>query len=478
MALVPWEVGVALGRRRSRYRADARYRTGYGALPRTLPQLRLGHPQGMSTSRSSDRLIAQQTLWLGATSAVQVAGGVAYIVVATRILGAGGFGALAVVMATCGLVHSIIAIPGGDTVTTFASRSLVEGKPAEAAALVRSTMAVSAALSLIALGCIGLIAMLAGDVVLIGEMPVSILMLYATVGVFLATNSTALAVLRLADQLRASFLVCCADNLVRVVILASALAFGGGLDAVVSASVAGAAVNGSGLLIASALFARRAGITGLFDSAAIRIPRDVTRFHFTMFGRTAAGTIAHNVDSILLAQFISAADVGFYRGARHLVDLGRQPLMLISLAVQPVLSRLWFDGQGKRFRETVGRFTALSVTLALLGFGVLAWLSEEIAMVVLAEDFAPVAPLILLLLPGALVSGLAVPETLPIVVGRTFPALAAAVSGLVALLVAVWLLVPSHGVAGGAMARTAVMVFSFAALVPAIFATLREAKHI
>ena len=32
MALVPSEVGVALRRRRCRYRADARYRTGYGAL--------------------------------------------------------------------------------------------------------------------------------------------------------------------------------------------------------------------------------------------------------------------------------------------------------------------------------------------------------------------------------------------------------------------------------------------------------------
>ena len=432
----------------------------------------------MKASRSSDRLIAEQTAWLGATSGVQVVGGIAYVVVATRILGADGFGALAVIMATCALIHSIIAIPGSDTVTTFASRSLVEGRPAEAAALLRFVVGVSTALSVAAFGCISVVAILAGHIVLIGDTPASVLMFYATVGVFLATNSTALAVLRLADQLRASFLVCCADNVVRLGVLGLAWAWGGGLGAVVSASVAGAAVNGAGMLVASALLAHRAGITGLFSSATIRVPRDVTRFHFTMFGRTTAGTLAHNVDSILLAQFVSAADVGLYRGARHLVDLGRQPFALIGAAVQPVLSRLWYDGQGRRFRETVSRFTALSLILAVVGFAVLAWLSEEIATAVLGVEFAGVAPLILLLIPGALVSAFAVPSTLPIAVGRPFPALLSSLSGLLALLVAVWLLVPAHGVDGGALARTAVMVVSFAVLVPVIVSTIRESRQI
>lgn len=432
----------------------------------------------MEASRSSDRLIAQQTAWLGATSGVQVVGGVAYVVVATRILGADGFGALAVIMATCALIHSVIAIPGSDTVTTFASRSLVEGRPDGAATLFRFVVAASTVLSFVAFGCIGVVAILAGDLVLIDDTPASVLMLYATVGVFLATNSTALAVLRLADQLRASFLVCCADNVVRVAVLGLAWAWGGGLVAVVSASVAGAAVNGAGMLIASALLAQRAGITGLFSSPTIRVPPDVKRFHFTMFGRTTAGTLAHNVDSILLAQFVSAADVGLYRGARYLVDLGRQPLTLIGTAVQPVLSRLWFEGRGRRFRETVGRFTALSVTLAVAGFAVLAWWSEEIASVALGADFTGVAPLILLLIPGALVSAFTVPGTVPLAVGRSFPALLSSLSGLLALLVALWLLVPTHGVAGGALARTAVMVVSFAVLVPVIIATLRESRQI
>ena len=432
----------------------------------------------MSTSRSPDRLIAQQTVWLGATSGVRVVGGVATVVVATRILGAEGFGALAVIMATAALIHSVIAIPGGDTFTTFASRSLIEGRPSEAAALFRFVVVVSTALSLVALGCIGVVAMFASEIVLIDDTPVSVLMLYATVGIFLATSSATLAILRLADELRAAFLVCCADNLVRVAILGVVWVAGGGVMAVVSASVAGAVVNGSGMLIASALLARRAGITGLFDSPTIRIPRDVRRFHFTMFGRTTAGALAHNVDSILLAQFVSAADVGFYRGARHLVDLGRQPLNLIGVAVQPVLSRLWFDGQRRRFRETVGRYTVLSVALAIFGFAVLAWLREEIVVVVFGADFMAVAPLILLLVPGALVSGLTVPGTLPIAVGRSWPALASSVSGLVALLVTMSLLAPSQGVAGGALARTAVLVVSFAVLVPAIAATLRETKQL
>ena len=43
MALVPSEIGVALGRRRGRYRANARYRAGYGAL---TSESRLVRPVG------------------------------------------------------------------------------------------------------------------------------------------------------------------------------------------------------------------------------------------------------------------------------------------------------------------------------------------------------------------------------------------------------------------------------------------------
>ena len=432
----------------------------------------------MNAWRTSDRLIAQQTVWLGATSGIQLVGGVAHILFGTRILGAAGFGALAVVMATAALIHSIIAIPGSDTVTTFANRSLVEGRPREAGALVRFVVFVSTGLSLVAFLVICAVGLLAGDLVLVGDTHISVLVLYGLVGVFLATNSSALAVLRIADNLRASFVVACADNLVRLGILAAAWVTGGGLVAVVSASVAGAAVSGVGMLVAATLCARKAGFAGLLDSLSLRVPKDAAKFHFTMFGRTTVGALAHNVDTVLLAQFVGASDVGLYRASRHLVDMARQPFNLIGIAVQPVLSRLWFDRQGAQLRGTIRRFTAFSAAFAVLGFAALALIREEIAVSLLGVEFAGVAPLILILIPGAFASSLAVPATLPLAVGRSMPALASSASGLVAVVTAMWFLAPTHGVVGGAWARTILMVVAFAVLMPAFTSIVRESRRL
>ncbi len=431
-----------------------------------------------TNAEASSRRIAQQTLWLGATSGVQLAGGLVFILLATRILGAEGFGALAVIMSTSALIHSIIAIPGGDTVTTFASRSLSEGRPEAGAAVLRLALFASTALSAVAFAMIALAGMLAADFVLIGDASISSLLLYALAGVFVATEPATLAVLRLANELRTHFLVILAGAITRVAVLGAAWIAGAGLMGVVAASVAAAAVNGIGMLAAAVLLAPKAGITGLLKSSSVRVGRDVATFHLAIFGRTTAGTLYQNADSILLAQFVGAADVGLYRAARYLADLARQPFRLLATAVQPTLSRLWFDGEGAKLREAIGRFTLLSAVIAAAGFALLAWLSEEIAVMVFGDQFVGAAPLVLLLIPGTLVSSLAVPMTLPLAVGRSFPPLISAVTGSVVFLAAVWLFVPPYGGAGGALARTVVLVASSAVLVPAIIAILRDSRRL
>lgn len=426
----------------------------------------------------SDGRIARQTAWLAAVAAVQLLGGLAQVFVATRILGPAGYGALAVVMATAALVHGLAAIPGSDTITTFATRGIVEGRPREAAAITRFAVFVSLGLSLVAYLIITALAYFASDFVVHGQTDAAALQLYAVVGVFVASNAAAISVLRLADRMGAVFALACLENLVRLCLLGFVWRGGGGILGVVSASVAAAVVSGSGLLTVAAVYSTRTGMEGAWLSLSVRVPRDVRWFHSATFGRTILGAIGQNLDTIVLAQFVDEAHVGLYRAARQIVDVARQPFRMLRAVVHPVMSRLWYDGQGQRLRLTVGRYTGISVAIAGVGFGALAAMREPVTVVLFGAQFRDAAGLIAILIPGAFVTSLAVLGTVPVAVGRAFPPLVSQTVGLVAWGVAVALLVPALGVAGGAWARTTLAVVSFLVLLPFICSALLRAKHL
>lgn len=426
--------------------------------------------------QQSDRSIARHTGWLGATSVVELIGGLAFVFFATRILGPSGFGALAVVMATATLVHGIVSIGGSDTVITFGTRSVSEGRPREAAGVVRFVALMSFGMSLLAYVVVSLIAALAADLVLVDGTDPAALLWYALVGVVIANNATANAVLRLADRLKLRFAVACASNVVRVAVLGVLWQVGGDVMAVVWASLAGAAMSGLGLLVAAALSSTRAGMGTLVGSATLYVPKDVRRFHWATFGRTVVGAMGQNIDTLLLAQMLSAADVGLYRVARQVVDMTRQPFRMLRAAVQPVVSRHWHGGEGRLVRATVKRYTVLSVLVAIAGLSMLALLRDPIATLFLSAEFSDVGSLIFILIPGAFFTSLGVLAMLPIVAGRAGPALLSLASGLAFSVLAIILLVPTYGVEGGAWARVILSVVSFLVLLPFIMATLRRSR--
>ena len=418
--------------------------------------------------------MTRQTLWMGAVTAVRILGALVHVFVAARVLGLEGYGALAIIIASTTLIHGLIAIPGGDTVTTFVTRGIEEGRREEAASILRFTVAVSVGLSLIAYAVIGVVALTATDLLRIDHAYAGAIMLYGLVGVLSATNSETLAVLRLSDRVRVSLAVAIADNLTRIGVLAVVWFAGGGILMVVWATVAGNAVSFVGMLVAALIFAPQAGMAGLLRSSSMRVPADVVRFHAGAYGRTIIGALTQNVDTLLVAQFAATADVGLYRAARQIMDMTRRPFHLIRLGVQPELSRQWYAGQGAALRDTVRRFTVYSVVLAIVGYTGLAIFREPVATLVLGTGFADVAPLLLILIPGAFVASAAVLAGLPIAVGRVWPLLASAATGLAVSVVTIVWLVPLLGSEGAAWARTASSVATVLVLFPFVAAILRQ----
>ena len=237
----------------------------------------------------SDRRVARQTFWMGSMTGVEVVRGLAQVSITARILGPEGFGALAVIVAVSTLIHGLLALPGGDTVTTFVTRSITEGRREEAGAILRLTMVVSQGLSLAAYAVVVALALTASSLLSISESHVNALLLYGLLGVFLATRSETLAVLRLADRMNLGLAVTVAATLMSLGLIVLAWRTDGGLPAVVTAYVAAAAVNGIGMFAAAVASARKAGVGGFLTSLSLRSPSDVVRFQYWHVRKDKAG---------------------------------------------------------------------------------------------------------------------------------------------------------------------------------------------
>ncbi len=428
---------------------------------------------------ASDRRVARQTFWMGAITGVQLLGGLAQLAISVRILGPEGFGVLAVIIAVASLIHRLLSMPGGDAVTTFVTRAAAEERPQEAARVLRFTMAASLGMSLIAYAIIAVVVLAASRLLGIDDAHRNVALMYGVVGVFLATRTESLAVLRLSDRVSLGLAITLAGVLTRVALLVIVWLNGGGLFEVVLAHIAGVVVGGAGMLAAATLSAPRAGIPGLLRSASLKVPPDVARFQTGVFGRHAIAALAYNMDTLLVAQFTGAADVGLYRAARQVTDTSHYPFHSLKDGVQLQYSKQWYAGRGAALRRTTLLFSLASFAAAVAVFGLLAIFHQPIARLFLGEEFSGVAPLLLIMLAGAFaLNSISALTPLPAAVGRAWPLLAAEMGGLAVFAAGILWLVPVSGAEGAAWANTAYYGAIALILVPFIISTLRQSRRL
>ena len=423
----------------------------------------------------SDQRVASQTIYLGGITAVQVLGGLVQTALAARILGPEGYGALAVIIATTSLIFGVVALPGGDAVITFATRSVTAGRKEEASRILRFALFASAGLSLIAYIMMVVLALVASGPLGIESSHVNAVLLYGVTGIFLATRTVTLAVLRLADRVSLGLAVVLIGTSTQIAVLVGAWLAGGGLIMVVLALLASAGVNGIGMFVAAAASARQAGMPNFLQSLTVRVPRDVVMFQLGTFGKNAIRALNRNMDLILVAQITGSADVGLYRGARQIVDTARRPFQPVRTGVQAEFSRQWFSCRGAELRLTLLRFFLLSLAIAGVGFGLLAAFHESIIRLILGPGFSGASQLLLIMIPGSFIfAGMSVLNILPAATGRVSPSLSGATAGfLVSAAMILWL-VPPYGAKGAAWANTAYFIVFAVVIIPFVVSILRR----
>ena len=284
--------------------------------------------------------------------------------------------------------------------------------------------------------------------------------------------------MRLSDRVHLALAVTLVTTLTSLGLIVLAWRTGGGLPEVVVAYVAAGAVSGVGMFAVAAASTHKAGVERFLNSLSLRAPPDVVRFQFGTFARTKMGTLEQNLDSVLMAQFAAASDIGIYRAARRIVDMARRPFQLIRFGLQPEYSRQWYSGQGAELRRSLRLFTMISLSLTAVGLALLAILHKPIIRLVLGDDFAEASSPLLILIPGAFVAGTAAYGVLPVATGRNWPILVSALGALTAsTLTLVWL-VPQYGAEGAAWARTIYSLVWALTLTPFVISILRQSYGI
>ena len=424
---------------------------------------------------SSDRRVIRQSIWLEAMLGVQFVGGIVQVSITARLLGPEGYGVLAVFTAVTSLLYTFLALPGGETVTTYVTRSVNAGRQEEAAATLRFALATALGFRVISYCLLVVFALTARGFLGVDSAHATTLIFFGAAGLLLAVHGESLAVLRLADRVSLGLTVVSAGTLVRIAVLLVAWISGGGLFMVVLAHVAGAAVTGVGMFAVAAVSAARAGLPDLLSSLSVRVPRDVVGFQAASFAKATVASLSQNMDVLLLAELSSITQVGLYRAARSIIDLARRPFQPIMNGLQVELSRQWYSSERTALRRLVFRFTLLTTALATAGFGLLAVLHEPVMRIILGSEFSGASQLLMIMIIGSsIAAGISALSVLPAAIGRARPSLVAAISGVLLSFAAILWLVPQYGATGAAWANTTYFIVFVVVLAPWVFSILRR----
>ena len=418
-------------------------------------------------------------VWMAAILAVQFLGSIAQLLLVTRILGLEGFGILALFIAVTSLSYGLMSMPGHEAITTYVTRSMVNKEWEEAARILRFVFMACLVLALLTYCLLIIFSYPVSHILGIDSGHVNAMLIYGISGICMATQRESMAVLRLADRLRWGFTVTCAAIFIQFTGLVVTLLLDGGLLMVVLVLVAGACVNGFGMLLAAVVSTRILGIRKLLASWSVKIPKDIIRYQAVSFWQAKIGTLGSNIDMLLLGALTSPSQVGLYRAASRILAITRMPFQPIAPALQAEYSKYWYSSDGAALRHTARRFTILALALAVSGYLLLLAFHRPIINIMLGEEFADSARLLIIMIPGALVfTSITALYILPAATGRAIPSLVWHLAALAVQTSILLFLLPQYGAVGAAWANTSYFLVWGVVAIPFAVSVLRRSYHL
>jgi O-antigen/teichoic acid export membrane protein len=368
-------------------------------------------------------------------------------ILAARLLGAAGFGLIAIVMSYASTVNGLFSFRMSELVVRYGGEFLEKGEKQRAAALIKAAGAGEAAVSGMAFVFVALTADLATR--FIAKTPgVEWMFIIYSLGLLANFNAeTSTGILQVTDKIKLRGTVILLQSIVSAGIILAAFLLKGNLVIILTAYLLGKAVLGLGLFIAAQIQLRRVLGRGWIKAPLSVLPsfRDLFRFAISSNLSATAILVFRESEPLWVGFFLNTEAVGLYKIAYTIINFLSVPADPLILTVYPELNRLIVQKAWPRLRDFLRKVTTVAfaynfaLALGLTFFG--HWL-----LWIYGEQYVAAYPALIALLVG-LVFNYTLFWNRPLLLSfglPTFPLWATLIAGLVKVALS-FLLVPRYG---------------------------------
>jgi O-antigen/teichoic acid export membrane protein len=298
-------------------------------------------------------------------------------ILAARLLGASGFGLVAVVMGYASTVNGLFSFRMSELVVRYGGEYLEKGEKQKAAALIKAAGIGEATVSALAFIFVALTAGLATR--FIAKTPgVEWMFIIYSLGLLANFNAeTSTGILQVTDKVKLRGTINLIQSTVSALIIVTAFLLKGNLTVVLSAYLIGKAILGLGLFIAAQIQLRRVLGGGWTNAPFTVLPSFRELFRFAVSSNLSATAILvfRESEPLWVGFFLNTEAVGLYKIAYTIISFLSVPADPLILTVYPELNRLIVQKAWPRLRDFLRKVTTLAfaynlaLALGLIFFG-------------------------------------------------------------------------------------------------------------
>lgn len=353
------------------------------------------------------RRMVKNSGYLFGTTGISAAASMLQGILATRLLGAAGFGILGTITLFTSVINNLISFRMGELVVKFVGYHTEQADPQTAAATFKLAAFIEMLASFIAFGLIVVLAPFAAVLFTKDPQLAPLFVLYGLVLLanLIAESSTGL--LQIFDRFRRLAGLGIIQSLVTLALIAITFLAGGGLAGVLGAYLVGKSIGALGISVAALLEARRRWGANWWKAplAPLR-PRlgEMGRFAISTNISASISLITKDSELLWVSWLRGPTEAGYYKLALALANMVQMPVEPLPQATYPELSRQVARSQWGSVRYILRQGSrlaggySLAATIFLIVFG------QFLIRLLYSPEFLPAYPALLILLAGLLVA--------------------------------------------------------------------------
>lgn len=348
------------------------------------------------------RRMLRDSAWMMVAAGIAAVFGVVQVVVATRLLGPDGYGALALIMAVTVTVRQFVGVRTWEWAMREFARAYTERDVPYAADVVKRGYLTGAIVNGIALVIVVLGSTFAAERFVHDRSAAPLVAGYGAVLLVSWTYDTSFAVLRVAGQFRYLAIQQVVMSILRILLIGGAVVVWRRLDVAVITYVMVEVVASLWLALAAAqAFRSELGAPWWRVASQGRRSPDMAKLMVISWLVDTLKFAGGRVDLLVLGYYRSKAVVGNYQAAWNFLDMAQRLTQPVTMVAFADLAKINAAGQGRELLRVIGKLTIIALVVVVPACALLLLIAPLLCQIAYGAAY-PDAPELLQLLAFSL----------------------------------------------------------------------------